>query len=222
MHIFMLALVGGLIATFDIPSMLPRTEASVPRDMDKPKRQVEAMQLLTVPFYTYERIIWHNATVAGKALDDFIADSNYIKHFDDYYFVKAALKHPMRVPNPEQAKLFVVRTLNNVVFNADLSKHRICVKDNCGRHEIVRRAASFLDGSTWFQRFGGRDHVVVSSHYKSRDNTEEACNAITFEDTRICNNDRLNIPHFYGSLPCPLEHNKTHNFAMVGNMHTER
>lgn len=112
----------------------------------------------------------------------------------------------MRVQAQAQAKLFVVPTLNNVVFEADFYEHRICVKDNCDRHEVLRRAASFLENSTWFQRHGGRDHIVVSSHYKSRDNTEEAfrrCNAITFEDTRISNTDRLNIPHFYGSLPCP-------------------
>jgi hypothetical protein len=84
---------------------VPRTDPSVLRDRDLPK---EAMQLLTVPFYIYEELIWHNATVAGKALDDFIAEAKRIKHFDDYYFVQAALKHPMRVPNPAQAKLFVV------------------------------------------------------------------------------------------------------------------
>jgi hypothetical protein len=183
------------------------------------------MQLLTLPFYIYDELIWQNATVNGKALDDFIAGSKYIKHFDDYYFVKAALKHPMRVPHPAQAKLFVVPTLNNVVFNADIGEWRICVKDNCDRHEVLRRAASFLANSTWFQRHDGRDHIVVSSHYKSRDSTEEVfrrCNAIIFEDRRISNIDRLNIPKFYGSLPCLLEHKKTHDFAMVGSMHTER
>jgi hypothetical protein len=161
----------------------------------------------------------HNATVNGKVLDDFIAGSKYVKHFDDYYFVKAALKHPMRVPHPAQAKLFVVPTLYNIVFDGDLSEYRICAKDNCNRHEIMRRAGSFLENLTWFQRHGGRDHVVVSSHYKSRDNTVEAfrrCNVIIFEDTRISNTDRLNIPKFYCSLPCLLEHKKTHDFAMVG------
>ena len=43
-------------------------------------------------------------------------------NFDDYYFVKAALRHPMRVPNPAQAKLFVVPTLNNRNHNLIINK----------------------------------------------------------------------------------------------------
>ena len=114
------------------------------------------------------------------------------------------------------------------MFEADIFKHRICNLYNCDRHGIVRRAASFLENSTWFQRHGGRDHVVVSSHWKARDNRDNTadafkrCNAITFEKTRISNTDRFNIPAFYCSLPCPLDYKKTHDFAMVASMHIER
>jgi len=45
-------------------------------------------------------------------------------NFDDYYFVEAALRHPMRVPNPAQAKLFVVPTLNNRNRNLIINKEQ--------------------------------------------------------------------------------------------------
>lgn len=61
------------------------------------------------------------------------------------FFVKAALKHPMRVAKPAQAKLFVVPTLNNVVFEAWYREQKVCVKGCCDGHDILRRAANFLE-----------------------------------------------------------------------------
>jgi hypothetical protein len=225
---FMLTTISQLVfhskdATHKGDSQIPLTKLSLRQGqvLDKSKPPTESKFQLAVPFYIYEELIWHNATVADKALDDYIAESKRIKHFDDYFFVKAALKHPMRVAEPAQAKLFVVPTLNNVVYAANYRGHKICVKGCCDGHDILRRAANFLAKSTWFQRHDGRDHVVVSSHYKSKGSTENVfrrCNAIIFEDERISDLDRVNIPHIYGSQPCSLEHTKTHDFAMVGNL----
>jgi hypothetical protein len=59
----------------------------------------------------------------------------------------SSLKHPMRVAEPAQAKLIVVPTMNNMVFEAIYRDHEVCVKGCCDGHEILRRAANFLEKS---------------------------------------------------------------------------
>jgi len=74
--------------------------------------------LLSLPFYVYESLIWENATYGpDQTLAQFLQEYPY-RHSDDFWFLKAALKHPMRTFDPSQAKLFVVPTVMNSVTDA--------------------------------------------------------------------------------------------------------
>ena len=72
--------------------------------------------VLDVPFYVYEDLAWEDATVDGVPIHESVVrhhltDNN--KHTDDYWFMLAALRHPMRTLDPADAKLFVVPPLLN-------------------------------------------------------------------------------------------------------------
>jgi len=72
--------------------------------------------VLDVPFYVYEDLAWEDATVDGVPIHESVVrhhltDNN--KHTDDYWFMLAALRHPMRTLDPAEAKLFVVPPLLN-------------------------------------------------------------------------------------------------------------
>jgi hypothetical protein len=71
--------------------------------------------LLSVPFYVYEEFAWINATYMGRPISDVSRNMSQdnLKHGDDYWFLEASLKHPMRTHNMSEAKLFFVPFLLN-------------------------------------------------------------------------------------------------------------
>jgi len=124
--------------------------------------------LLSVPFYVYEELLWDNATVDGNS---FLANRlryryRYAKHDDDYWFLQAALQHPLRTSEPKKAKLFVVPSLINQV-KLYLVRGALCWKEMCGV-ELLNHTEKVLSSSPWFQRSKGKDHIIVNSHYRYR------------------------------------------------------
>jgi len=89
------------------------------------------------------------------------------KHSDDFYFTKAALKHPMRTMNPEEAKIFFVPVPYNVMLDhihRERTRGKICLGDIC-QTDLVLYIDYLLGKSPWFQRSNGADHIAVASSF---------------------------------------------------------
>merc|ERR1719375_1749722 len=88
--------------------------------------------------------------------------------------MKAAMKHPLRTFKPEEAALFVVPALLNVLANhmaiGPLGGQCVNRTGNCDccvgkicNEGLLRHTERVLQQSPWFQRSQGRDHVGVCS-----------------------------------------------------------
>jgi Exostosin family len=218
--------------------------------------------LLRVPFYIYDNpeFQWHTNATTVRKRDDTNATlpypewfrTNFLpqgdgnpKHSDDYWFLQSALRHPMRVHDPEQAKLFIVPTmLNSLMHNLE----RFCYMGKCWE-ELVKVADDTLGQSPYFQRRQGKDHLLVASHSnpkkrlpKGYDSKKKSwtkyyphltsCNILGYYDlpsSRFNSYKRLFLPKHYVSAPCQpmpgdtataiLQH-KTHDLAMISKMYT--
>ena len=196
---------------------------------------------LSVPFYIYENELdWSHAVASDRQHpnnvslpvgDSFLATW---KHSDDWWFLHHAKSHPMRTRDPTQAKLFLVPTLLNALATK-LKKAQLCVNGRCNR-DLLDRANALLGASPYFQRYHGRDHIVVDSHWRRilqphhhhRHNTDALanCSFVSFERSRhdeplVQDGSRVALPSTYVGQPCPTASaspsptNKTHDFAMV-------
>jgi hypothetical protein len=134
---------------------------------------------LQVPFFVYDNDLnWINATFDGLPFPyRAFSISTYKKHSDDYWLLLAALKHPMRTHNAEEARLFFVPTLLNVVsvMVANEESRKLCVgpRKKCfesrqKKFEPFEYVDNLLRMSPYFQNSKGADHVIVASHFTSR------------------------------------------------------
>ena len=151
-----------------------------------------ATSLLNVPFYVYESLIWHNFTYGGQDLAETLSQTP-LKQSEDFWVMQAALKHPMRTLDPDQAKVFVVPTLMNFVsdaiamtkFTNDANFQACCHScrtdggmndDNDNSNHpplcndaLIDHVEAVLSNSTFFQRSHGTDHIMVlSTWYASK------------------------------------------------------
>ena len=195
--------------------------------------------LLTVPFYVYEDLAWTNATYNNHLFSELDGRKGWgYKHSEDYWFMKAAFRHPMRTLDPSEAKLFVIPTLINLYSrrvarlwdpfaNFTLCNHYVC--DNDLLEQLYQR----LSTSTWFRRYDGRDHIVVASHFGYGDEVWyqhevkipkkvrkllARCNMITFESNRFNDIDRFSYPSYYVGFPCPNSSDKLYDAAMIATL----
>lgn len=89
--------------------------------------------------------------------------------------------------------------------------------------ELIWYADEFLAGSTWFRRHGGRDHMLVYSHYYKLPVTNQtmnlrSCNHITFEAYKRNNPDRHSFSDLYVGkrcIPVTDASQKKYDFAMI-------
>ena len=169
-----------------------------------------------------------------------VGDTNP-KHTDDWWFLQAALRHPMRTYDASEAKLFVVPTLVNLLMSSRIGHWRLgprkfCMKTKnatlCGE-ELLNATDKKLSTSPWFKRNRGKDHIVVVSHIRpqgskflnkeKREWLYEAfprCNILGKYDIgefRFNRKDRLFIPKNYASAPCAVANEKTIDFAMIAS-----
>lgn len=115
--------------------------------------------VLGAPFYVYEELLWlDEATVIGEvSLKESIERLNY-KHSDDYWFLAAALRHPMRTRDPEKAKLFVVPTLLNEFVTQLIGLNGLCFEGMCDQ-ELLNFTDMVFGNSSWFKRYGEKQGI---------------------------------------------------------------
>jgi hypothetical protein len=200
-------------------------------DKSQHQHQVSST-LLSVPYYVYEELLWlDNATLNGIPLQEAIEESKVFsnpKHNDDYWFMKASLTHPMRTYNPEEAKIFVVPSLSNIIMHTSIynTKEKLCWHGICGR-PLMEYIDKVLAESPWFQRNAGADHLAsVGYHgwFHQRYNggqfkNIQSCNVVGFcGGVKINSADRLFFQKLYVGTACPQSSEKTHDFTMVASL----
>eukprot|EP00551_Chaetoceros_affinis_P012307 CAMPEP_0203670314 /NCGR_PEP_ID=MMETSP0090-20130426/6424_1 /ASSEMBLY_ACC=CAM_ASM_001088 /TAXON_ID=426623 /ORGANISM="Chaetoceros affinis, Strain CCMP159" /LENGTH=435 /DNA_ID=CAMNT_0050535143 /DNA_START=73 /DNA_END=1380 /DNA_ORIENTATION=+ len=240
-------------ANLFIPSLPATAEehAKVPTDPDL---------LLSVPFYVYEDeflkddSVWNitgmydfymtklpkkNSTNGTNAFMELAETFKYEKHAGDIHFIRSALQHPMRVLNPEDAKLFVVPTLLQRIivqfgYKPEAEKEQA--------RKLILNANEVLRASPWFQRYDGADHIAPISLWKTDKSIAKyfdlltRCNVVQFHETGIENAAGQNYIHpnyqqnrtmfkiFYVGSPCNVTSfaEKTQDFAFIGTMQRGR
>lgn len=183
--------------------------------------------LLSVPYYVYESLIWSDMTFQGENLTELLA-LEPLKQSEDYWFMQAALKHPMRVMDPDQAQLFVVPALMNVASDGvALSKQGLnpreygaCNGALCN-DQLIEQVEVILSDSPYYRRSNGNDHIMVLSSWYSNHHPQimesaffRNLNLIQFEDHILAPN-RTTFPSIDVGNPCPAE-NKTRDFVTIG------
>jgi hypothetical protein len=111
-------------------------------------------------------------------------------------------------------------------FCAD-STNKFCFRKETS-YRLFRQVHRFLGKTEYFTRSEGKDHVIVLSHWQSRDLPFRLfhiyqCNSINFEnELPLATNKfpRVRLPAFYVGKPCPHVPltNKTSDFAMVATL----
>ena len=185
-----------------------------------PARRQRPPYLLDVPFYIYEDLLWPDDAMVGNVTMEETLALRDSKHSDDWWFVKAALNHPLRTRNPDEGKLFVVPSLFNLV--TEWRFKGICYGPICGT-AIMNHTDMYLGRSQWFQRHQGQDHILVASHWAAEWNVAKyknlkKCNVIGMENRKWNHPDRAIMPSLYVGKPCPRQP-KQDGFAMIASMY---
>ena len=119
-----------------------------------------------IPFYVYTNHSQY-LTCLPAAKKAFAQWSDYF-HGDDVIWNKLILEHPWRVLDPEQAKIFIVPALIN--FRADRRKVRCGSNPSLDQHSLMDSMAKYIISTEHYQKNNGIDHLIVSSHFKIRNN----------------------------------------------------
>jgi hypothetical protein len=195
--------------------------------------------LLSVPFYVYEEFAWINATYMGRPISDVARnmgqDNTPFKHGDDYWFLEASLKHPMRTHNMSEAKLFFVPFLLNYLDQTMYYKGPLCSNGKCD-FELLLDTQQRLRESKAFQLYPDR-HLIVRSAYNSagdRWNVKlqkyegynrfmelyRQMNVIVFEGKDKFPNSGLRhaLTSYYVGAPCALSEQKPYDVAMIASL----
>jgi len=179
-----------------------------------------------VPFYVYDKLDWMSILCNGKGVENYL-DSAWMKHSDDYWFLKHALEHPLRTKVPENASLFVVGALQNLIVENKIfwSRMNCCVGSVC-KLDLIQKIDEMLMNSTWFHRSEGRDHIFVGSHYGSKGTLHKYkailnCSWISFENNNPTENGRVRIASTYVGRKCEPQ-KKQYDIAFIASMHPER
>lgn len=226
----------ALLVVVTVPQLLGRQEAHDSTVKNKEMVVVDHL-LMSVPFYVYEDLgLPQNITLDGKPFHLERMDPErprrgrktalVSKHADDILFARAALAHPMRTHNPEEAKLFVVPTPFNIIVESDRFGGRLCALGCCHHVKLMRHVDEVLGESKWFRRNQGADHIAVISHWKYwkiwemegfRATNIAKCNLIAFErrDDSATKRGPFVFPSYYVGRPCAPVTEKQHDFAMT-------
>ena len=218
--------------------------------------------LLSVPFYIYEEEflrdenllnftdMYHqhlkesrspvSVSVANEShvtFEEYLELRGDFKHAGDLHFVRAALEHPSRVLNPEDAKIFVVPSLLvDYTFRVHYFPEQL--KRDAFSH--LKRMDAFLNNSVWFKKSNGANHIALNVLMRGGWILERAkflprCNVIQFEESGIVSKERpiisKEVMHnrtmfkvFYVGKPCNSTaiEEKSHDFTFVGTMHKHK
>jgi len=235
---------------------LSNVESSFTSDgLIKGLKQIKSDYILDTPFYVYEDLTFPGAFLRDRDgnnidLESFIKNDHLggrgRKHSDDYLFMQSALKHPMRVEDPEKAKLFYIPSLMNLIswcHTYEGLNCEYCVDDACN-YEVFGVIDKYLGNSEWFQRSDGADHIIVASHYgfntlwevdtmANKISTSFAikltkdfpnifkCNKVAFENisqSNIVNRNRVNFPSMYVGKSCEPRNDKRYRFILIADL----
>jgi hypothetical protein len=199
--------------------------------------------LMSVPFYVYEDLAWINATFDGRPVGEISRSRGphgvRFKHSDDYWFMEASLKHPMRTRNMDEAKLFFVPMLLNYIDFKWWEDKPLCWSGKCD-FDLLMDAQQRLNESKAFQLYPDR-HIIVRSFFSSnwdfwneKLNKHEGfrrfmdhfrqMNVIVFEgEDKFPNPGRRHaLTSYYVGSPCALSEQKPYDVAMIASMHEDR
>ena len=229
----------------------------LPPTIEQDKKPNNPDLLLSVPFYVYEdeflnNSLWNITEIyeSQRGWKDEIHDSNnetktfmeyaehykYYKQFGDVHFIRSALQHPMRVLNPEDAKLFVVPclityTMHMLLYNDPENDPETILKNK----KRLEKANEVLGASPWFLRNDGADHIAPVGWWSAKDPLSKhferltRCNFVQFADDPSdpsyihpdYKTNRSMFKIFYVGTPCePVASfaQKTRDFVFVGNI----
>ena len=166
----------SLLSLISSVRVLIPTQESMEQRLDEvstKKKSTAPDLLLSVPFYVYEDLAWRNATFGGRPVGDFARQDKIkfnqsfpYKHGDDYWFLEASLKHPMRTRNISEAKLFFVPWLLNYLdLEAEYDGFKLCLNNICD-YDLLLVAQRGLRNSKAFRDYPER-HVLVRSFFSS-------------------------------------------------------
>jgi Exostosin family len=189
--------------------------------------------LLSIPFYVYEELAWISAIYRNSTMEELAKQNSDTKHFDDYFFMKSSLVHPMRTMDPSVAKLFVIPTLmNSYTYRSWYSaeEDKLCYRNRCDM-DLLETVVHTLRNSTWFLQYPERHLVVQSNWYSLNNGSFEVPNelkallsnvtVITFEDHVVNQQERLRFPSTYVGTPCEIQSEKTLDFSLTASMSTD-
>ena len=146
--------------------------------------------------------IWRNISVPFYLYQDILdAYRKHCPNVDPYwqkgvsYFWFAQIEnHEWRTQNPHDALLYIIPA------DFDAISHGDCDKD---RRLLYKLTYEVLDESEVFHRYGGKDHVVISTYFKSRTIPHAGLKKILKDVIRL---DRLDDT-MHGHCQVPLLHN---------------
>ena len=218
-----------------------------PSQLWKPKfDQTPHPLLLSVPFYIYEELLWDPAQsrLGNSTLQELANAGTLGKHSNDYWFIQAALHHPLRTLHPKDAKLFVIPTLTNSRYMKVYDKSKtLCIvyepstKQEASKKEqttkrcdksIFTHAAQVLERSPYFT--DGHDHILTASHFRIAKqpsflpslfvkNVLRQVHQIVFENRNSTNlPDRLSFPSYLVGTPCATETKTTADLALIASL----
>ena len=214
--------------------------------------------LLNVPFYVYEDEFLNNVKILNitkmyeHAVEEnyhenskstnsangnvtfleFAETFKYFKHWGDVHFIRSALQHPMRVLNPEDAKIFVVPSLltydiTTVLYHGREVRYPTKIR--------LTRMNKELRRSPWFQRNNGADHIAPVAYFLAEGLLQgmfpilSQCNLVQFSESSLDPNyilpkyqqNRTMFKIFKVGSPCKTVKffQKTRDYAFVGKLH---
>ncbi|KAG5189558.1 exostosin family-domain-containing protein [Tribonema minus] len=115
-----------------------------------------------VPFYLYKGPAFDWESNCSRTVEDpqIWEGKRNSKHGGELAFVQQLERHPWRVHNPERAKLFVVPTLWGLA-----ARMKGCLGHTPSEMAVI--TAQALEQSPWFRARDGRDHLTLSTDFKS-------------------------------------------------------
>ena len=195
---------------------------------DKVLNITEMYEYRTMELHTKSNTKYTPTSLQNRTFLEYAEAFKHYKHFGDVHFIRSALQHPMRVMNPEDAKLFVVPSLLTYLIQCKMEK-----KENIA-HKL-QHMNKVLGASHWFLRNDGKDHIAPVAYFNGRGLIRNnfhllaRCNIVQFHEDPV---DPTYINAAYQKIrnmftifkvgrACsvvPFEQ-KTQDFAFIGKLH---
>ena len=200
---------------------------------DKVLNITEMYEYRTMELHTKSNTKYTPTSLQNRTFLEYAEAFKHYKHFGDVHFIRSALQHPMRVMNPEDAKLFVVPSLLTSLIELHTYKGTPKTRENIA-HKLQHMNKE-LGASQWFLRNDGEDHIAPVAYFNGRGVIKNKfsllarCNIVQFHEgsgdpsyiSPIYQKIRNMFTIFKVGTACsvvPFEQ-KTQDFAFIGKLH---